>query len=109
MSYEVIAIPKFRKEIKRFSKKYSSFKQDFSTFIEEITENPIQGTQLGNNCYKIRLSITSKGKGKSAGARIIINVVISKSKVYLLSIYDKSEKENLSNKELNDLLKLIQD
>ena len=74
-----------------------------------MEENPIQGTSLGRNCYKIRLSIASKGKGKSGGARIITNIVIANETVYLLSIYDKSDKENLTDKELIELLEFVQD
>jgi hypothetical protein len=46
-------------------------------------------------------------KGKSGGARVITCVKITSNKVYLLSIYDKSKKENISDKELNELLKFI--
>jgi hypothetical protein len=70
-------------------------------------ENPEQGTVIGKGCFKILFSIASKGKGKSGGARIITNFVVTDATVYLLSIYDKSEKENLSNKELDQLLKSI--
>ncbi len=56
---------------------------------------------------KIRISIASKGKGKSGGARIITNFIISEQTVYLLSIYDKSEKENLTDNELAALLENI--
>jgi hypothetical protein len=72
-----------------------------------LEENPIQGTALGRNCYKIRLTISSKGKGKSGGARLITNFVIADETVYLLSIYDKSDKENLTDKELAELLKFV--
>jgi hypothetical protein len=54
------------------------------------------------------LSIASKGKGKSGGARIIINFAVSNNTVYLLSIFDKSEKDNLSDKELKELLKFVE-
>jgi hypothetical protein len=57
--------------------------------------------------YKIRLSISSKGKGKSGGARIITSIVIADEIVYLLSIYDKSEQGDISNKELQEFLKEV--
>lgn len=72
--------------------------------IDELEENPLQGTSLGNNCYKIRIDIASKGKGKSGGARVITFVVVQEQTVFLLAIFDKSEKENISDKELTDLL-----
>lgn len=107
MSYNIIAVPTFRKELKRLAKKYNSLKTDLATLFESLEENPVQGTSLGRNCYKIRLAISSKGKGKSGGARLITNIVIEEETVYLLSIYDKSDKENLSDKELNELLKFV--
>lgn len=107
MSYKVIAVPKFRKELKKLAKKYPSIKSDFAKLVEVLEANHIQGTSIGNNCYKIRLAIQSKGKGKSGGARVITNILISETTVYLISIYDKSEKENLSDKELKELLKSV--
>ena len=107
MSYNVLPIPPFDRQLKRLSKKYPSLKEEFFSLIERLEENPEQGTNLGNNCFKIRLSIASKGKGKSGGARVITNIVISNETVYLLTIYDKSEKENLSDKELEELLKFV--
>jgi hypothetical protein len=67
----------------------------------------MQGTPIGQHCYKIRLSIASKAKGKSGGARVITYVLVTESSVYLLSIYDKSEREDISPTELNQLLKQI--
>lgn len=71
MSYKVKFIPKFEKELKRLAKKYPSLKSDFLSLLTSLKEDPSQGTSLGNECYKIRLAITSKGKGKSEGARVI--------------------------------------
>jgi len=59
---------------------------------------------LGKDCYKIRMAISSKNKGKSGGARIITNVHIVGETIYLLSIYDKSQKSNLDEGELDALL-----
>jgi mRNA-degrading endonuclease RelE of RelBE toxin-antitoxin system len=104
MSYNIIAVPSFKRAIKKLAKKYGSLKDDLAVLFKSLEENPVQGTSLGKNCYKIRLAISSKGKGKSGGARLITNIVIDEEKVYLLSIYEKSEKENLTDKELDDLL-----
>lgn len=107
MSYNVLPIPPFDRQLKRLSKKYPSLKEEYLNLINSLETNPEQGTNLGNNCYKIRLAIASKGKGKSGGARVITNFVIADATVYLLSIYDKSEKENLTDKELHELLKFV--
>jgi hypothetical protein len=70
----------------------------------ELKENPVQGTPLGNNCFKIRIAISSKGKGKRGGARVITHIVISDDTVYMLSIYDKSGKDILTLNEIKELI-----
>jgi mRNA-degrading endonuclease RelE of RelBE toxin-antitoxin system len=107
MSYSVLTIPPFDKQLKRLYKKYPSLKQEFLKLIESLEQNPEQGITVGKNCFKIRLAIASKAKGKSSGPRIITNIVLSDEVVYLLSIYDKSDKENLTDKELKELLSYI--
>ena len=108
MSYKIIAIPKFKKEVKQLSKKYPSFKNDFAEFLLALETDPFSGVLLTNNCYKYRIAIKSKNKGKSSGARIIAHIVITDSSIYLLSIFDKSTKETISDKDINDLLELIE-
>ncbi|TDE13862.1 type II toxin-antitoxin system RelE/ParE family toxin [Dyadobacter psychrotolerans] len=107
MSFNVKTIPKFDSELKKLVKKYPSLKIEFLELIISLKENPSQGISLGNNCFKIRLSIASKGKGKSGGSRVITCLKISESTVYLLTIFDKSEKENIPDKDLAELLKWI--
>ena len=62
---------------------------------------------MGHNTYKIRISIQSKGKGKSGGARIISFVVKVDEEVYLLAIYDKSEIESISDKNISEMINKI--
>jgi mRNA-degrading endonuclease RelE of RelBE toxin-antitoxin system len=107
MSYKVFTIPPFDKQLKRLVKRYPSLKKEFSELLESLEEDPAQGSLIGKNCYKIRLAVASKGKGKSGGARVITNLMISKTTVFLLSIYDKSEKTTLSDQELIYLLKQV--
>ena len=74
--------------------------------IDLLEKDPKQGSPLGKDCYKIRISITSKSKGKRGSSRVITCVKIINKKVYLLSIFDKSDKENITEKELDNLLKI---
>lgn len=107
MSYKVITSENFVKELKRLSKKYHSLKNDVANLGDDLSLNPKLGVFIGKDCYKIRLAIKSKGKGKSGGARVITFVVAVKEEVVLLSIYDKSESENISDQELDRLLREI--
>ena len=108
MSYSIIPTLRFEKELKRLAKKFPSLKNEFAQLIADITENPEAGTFIGNNCYKIRLAIGSKGKGKSGGARVITYLYIEAETVYLLTIYDKGEKADLKPNELAEMIESLE-
>ena len=83
-------------------------RQDFAGLLESLRREPQQGVDLGRGLHKVRMAISSKGKGKSGGARVItLTVLISETdtNIVLLTIYDKSECENLTHKELTDIVK----
>ncbi|MDT3404647.1 type II toxin-antitoxin system RelE family toxin [Mucilaginibacter terrae] len=100
MSFNIIITPPFVRELKRLAKKYPSVKQDFRELLEELSFNPHIGKSIGNSCYKIRLAISFKGKGKSGGARVITYVQIIDEEIFLISIYDKSENDSISDKDI---------
>jgi hypothetical protein len=81
--------------------------EDIETLSEKLKINPVIGESLGNGFYKIRVAITSKGRGKSGGARVITNVRVVNSIVYFITIFDKSEQETISLNELKKILKTI--
>jgi mRNA-degrading endonuclease RelE of RelBE toxin-antitoxin system len=107
MSYSVLTIPPFEKQLKRLSKKFPSLKVEYAKLIESLEVTPFQGIALGNSCYKIRIAIKSKRKGKSGGGRVIINVQVVDNNIFLLAIYDKSEQKDITNEEIKYLLSFI--
>jgi mRNA-degrading endonuclease RelE of RelBE toxin-antitoxin system len=107
MSFRVQNTQRFAKEPKRLNKKYPSLKSEFIKLVSSLEIDPTQGTSIGNGFYKIRISIASKGKGKSGGGRVITYVKILDEVVNLATIYDKSEKEDIDDKELNSILQSL--
>lgn len=108
MNYSFILDGSFDREVKRLSKRYPSLKADLQGLLEELRANPFLGTDLGGGVRKIRMAIASKGKGKSGGARVItfiVVVAVEETEVNLLYIYDKSERDSISAKEIQELLK----
>ena len=99
MKVTLVPSSEFSRQFKRLAKKYKSLGEDYKAFKKSLLENPFQGDDLGNGIRKVRMAITSKGKGKSGGARILtLNVLVSgDAEVTLLTIYDKNEIENVSN------------
>ncbi|WP_343302836.1 hypothetical protein AAHN97_14925 [Chitinophaga niabensis] len=103
--FKVMTTDLFIKEAKRLKKKYPNIGSDFRDLSTTLKKDPITGNDaLGCDCYKVRMPISDKGCGESGGARVIIEVKIIDSSVYLLSVYDKAEKENFDGT-VKDLLK----
>lgn len=107
MNINIIAETEFRRQFKRLYKRYPSLKDDILTLQEELQKNPYTGADLGGGTYKVRVAIASKSKGKSGGARVITYVVEeleNETKVHLLTIYDKSEIESISDSYIKALV-----
>lgn len=105
MPYQVFTTDGFDRQAKRLSKKHKSIKADLAALVASLADDPQQGTPLGKECYKIRMAIASKRKGKSGGARVVALVKVVGEFVLLLAIYDKSEKETLDDGELDSMLR----
>ena len=105
MAYNIQLSQNFEKEAKKLIKKYASLKTELAALFTLLEENPTFGTPLGNGVYKIRIAIASKGKGKSGGARVMSFVKVTNTTVLLFSIYDKSDKANITDNEIEELLK----
>jgi len=105
MSYSIQLTQNFTKEAKKLVKKYASLKNELADLFEELQNNPTIGTPLGNNIYKIRLAISSKGKGKRGGARVLSFVKVSDTTVLLFSIFSKGTKDNITDKEIEELIR----
>lgn len=109
MNVKIEPLPTFKREAKRLNKHYASFADDYERLINELEANPHLGTDLGGGLRKIRMAITSKGKGKSGDARVIsftVVVAVEESEINLLYIYDKAERSSISKKEIEELLRL---
>jgi mRNA-degrading endonuclease RelE of RelBE toxin-antitoxin system len=44
MSFNVIATPRFQRDIKKLAKKYPSLKKEYADLINDLAKNPQQGT-----------------------------------------------------------------
>jgi|ERR1051326_6789020 mRNA-degrading endonuclease RelE of RelBE toxin-antitoxin system len=111
MRCRILVTRNFAREFKKLSKKYYSLRQDLGLLEKELMLNPRLGTPLGGGAHKIRLAVKSKKKGKSGGLRVItyveLNLFVSdQTDIFLLSIYDKSETENISREEILRLVRL---
>ena len=91
----------FSKGAKVLKKRYKSFMKDLEDFKDSIIKNPFQGSEILPGIRKVRMTIESKGKGKSGGARVItLTYYVSEAegKVHFLIIYDKSDADTVDVK-----------
>lgn len=98
----------FKTAYKHLKKKYPSFETDFIKLQRSLVEDPSQGTPITLGLSKIRMAITSKGKGKSGGARVIMQVKKEPDRLLFLFIYDKNEISNVNDNYLRALLKTLE-
>ena len=109
MSFEISTTPEFENQAKSLQKRHRSFKNDLKDFVISLKENPFQGVELSPGIRKIRMAITSKGRGKSGVARVITYTVVTAEtdgRVYLMNVYDKSD---FSTVELSVLKEIVRD
>jgi len=108
LSYKFLSTPTFEKQIKHFLKKYpqiiedlDNFKKDFLT--RRVKSNAIPG--CGGKIYKTRIKSTDIAKGKRGGYRLIY--YLEEDTIILLTLYIKSEKKDITAKEIKTILKEI--
>jgi hypothetical protein len=105
-SFKVLPTTIFIDQAKKLAKKYPQIKEDFKLLAKQLKKDPITGNDsLGKDCFKVRMDITGKPKGKSGGARVIVEVKVIDKKVYVLSVYDKGDQGNIFEQELKKALK----
>ena len=98
----------FRIAFKRLKKRHKSLETDFEQLLASLLLDPMQGVELEGGARKVRLAITSKGRGKSGGARVIIRVRIVADELQLLYIYDKADFDNINDAYLRDVMRRME-
>ena len=109
MNFEIQTSSYFDAEAKRLAKRHRSFVDDLQDFRDSLLKNPYQGTELSPGVRKVRLTIDSKGRGKSGGARVITFTYLVDEKdgvVILLLLYDKADASSIK---LNVVRQIIKD
>lgn len=107
MEYRIEVLASFKKEAKRLRKHYASFIDDYEKLLGELEQNPRLGTDR-NGLRKIRMRISSEDEAKAVGQGVIsftVVVAIDETEINLLYIYDKAERESISLKEIEELLR----
>ncbi|WP_414530605.1 type II toxin-antitoxin system RelE/ParE family toxin [Nodularia chucula] len=104
MQVEVTA--KFQRNLRSLVKKYRSIRHDIQPIIQQLQSGELPGDQVsgvGYTIFKLRVKNSDIQKGKSGGYRLIYYVKIS-TKIILVTIYSKSDQEDISAAEIQQIL-----
>jgi mRNA-degrading endonuclease RelE of RelBE toxin-antitoxin system len=105
MNLKIIVLDHFAKEVKKLAKRYKQIASDLKELEALLSEDAKSGVHLGGRCCKIRLANSSIPMGKSGGFRVIYYYLDEQNNIYLMSIYAKSDLENISDEKIIEILK----
>lgn len=104
---QVVVIPTrtFERQVKRFR----VTRNELGRIITELEQNPQQGDLIPGSGGARKVRFPGRGKGKSGGYRVVTALVSFQAAdtLYLLAIYAKSDKVNLSGSETNSLRQIL--
>lgn len=98
----------FEEKLYRLSKRFRNIRSDVQPIIEELQQRNVVGDRIGGLgeqyvVYKVRIRNSNTQKGKSAGYRLIYQVE-SPTSILLLTIYSKSDQEDISANEIRAIV-----
>lgn len=107
-SISIDSSPEYQQNLRDLAKRYRNIRSDTQTVIEQLQSGNFVGDRIagiGENyvVYKVRVRNSNIQKGKSGGYRLIYQVE-SPTSILLLTIYSKSDREDISANEIQDIL-----
>ncbi len=100
------------KATKELRKTYRNLDRDLEPLLEELRQGKTPGERLQNaqsfTMYKVRIANSDAQRGKRGGYRVIFCLYVEDS-VILVTLYSKSDMDNISNEFLMGILKRLTD
>ena len=111
--YKIVPTPKFQSDVKHYKKRFKNVTKDLDTIIGKLAIGELIGDNVpkvkikdvNEEIKKVRVINTDSNKGKSNGYRLIYYVVKNDGTIYLLTVYYKKDKENITSEEIIQLIK----
>lgn len=105
----MIVSPHFERKFRQLQKKYSHIQEDIQPFTEQLLRGETPGDQIqgvGYTVYKARVRNRDAKRGKSGGYRVIYYVRRA-NRIFLASIYSKSDQKDISLEEVRHIIEEI--
>jgi mRNA-degrading endonuclease RelE of RelBE toxin-antitoxin system len=106
MSIKLVFADRFKRDIRRLSKRYRSIRIDLQTLINQLEAGELPGDQISDVDYivfKVRVKNSNIQKGKSGGYRVIYYLQTS-DQVILITMYSKSDQSNIESSEVREII-----
>ena len=103
----ILVANEFKDQLRSLAKRYRQIRPDIQPLIEQLKAGEFPGDQIsgtGYTVFKFRAKNSDIRKGKSAGYRIIYQI-LSPNSVLLLLIYAKSDRPDVSAEEVQAVIK----
>ncbi len=111
MPYNVQLTSSFKRSVKKLKRRYPHIQDDIRDDIRDGVELLLHTPQLGvtvsasGGIRKVRLANRDARRGKSGGYRLLYYLEDEETQaLYLLLVYSKSDRENVTKRELKQLL-----
>src|SRR2546421_7705099 len=98
--------PEFKRNLRQLAKRYRRIKPDVQPLLDELERRQTPGDQVPGVqyvVYKVRVRNSDSGKGKSGGYRIIYQQSTDET-IVLVTIYSKTEQEDIAANEIRQIL-----
>lgn len=103
---EVLMTLPFKRRFKDLSKRYRKIQADIQPIVEALESGEIIGDRIvGTNfiIFKVRAKNSDIPTGKSGGYRVIYQLISSEC-IYLLLIYAKSDRQDITVAEIENAI-----
>ena len=107
MRKKIIQTRQFSKTIDSLLKKRQLIAEDFNDFQKKLAEHPETGNIMTGTGGVRKTRLKSASGGKSGGFRVCYYFLMHNDEIYLLLIYPKNVKENLTIEEKKILKNLV--
>jgi len=106
MSYKVFLSRSFKRSLKSLLKRFPHAKDDVSLALGEVVQTPTLGVMVpkSGGVRKVRVRSSDMPKGKSGGFRLLYLVLSDRRLICPLLVYAKSEREDVTIREIRALL-----
>lgn len=112
MNYSVVLTRSFKRSVKRLEKRFRHVKNDMRIAIQVLLQSPRLGVVIprASGTRKLRVRNTDLPKGKSGSYRLLYYVEDQPAPtIYLLLLYAKSDREDVTRRELQRLVDELAD